>query len=148
VIISKIYIVSFRLFLIRSGLNKLNGLHRARLYTGLLATYPTLFIPMGTINAEVALAGYFIGIIPDRSVGVLGTHLKTGLTPDAFFLVNPSDIAVLSVHIGGSFRAILDTDRCDTLTTRGNLEIIREFPKGILYDLYAGERQTLFSMMN
>jgi hypothetical protein len=87
-------------------------------------------------------------MIPHRAVGLLGTHFQTGLTPNTFFRINPSDIAILRVHIGGPFRTILDTNRCDTLTARGNLKIIREFPKGILYDLYAGEGQTLFSIVN
>jgi hypothetical protein len=138
-LIAQINIVSFRLFLIRSGFNELEGLHGAGFHTCLFAIYTALFVPVRGVDAKVALSGFAYLMVPDRSVGLLWTHFETGLASDAFSLVNPSDVAVLSVHVGGPYRTINNTGGRDTLPAWSYLYVIRKLAKGILYYLYTGE---------
>lgn len=139
-IISKVHIVAFGLLLIRNGFDKLDGLHWAGFHTGLLALDAPLFVPVRGVYAKVALGGFAREMVPDGAVGLLGAHSETGLTADAFFLVNSSHIAVLGIHESGSHRAILNTDGGDTLPAWSYLDVIGEFAEGILHDLNAGER--------
>ena len=87
-------------------------------------------------------------MVPYGTMGLLRTHFKAGFAADAFLRVDPPYIAVFRINICRSDRTILDAYRGDTLPAGRHPDIIREFPEGILYDLYTGERQVLLSIMN
>jgi hypothetical protein len=138
VLIAQIHIVSFRLFLIRSGRNELDGLHGAGFHACLLAVNAALLVPVRGVDAKVALRRFAYLMVPDCAVGLLWTHFKTLLAADAFFLVNPSDVAVLGINKGGTYRTIDNTWGRYALPARGYLYVIRELAKGILYNLNPG----------
>jgi hypothetical protein len=117
------------------------------MHTGLLSVRSTLFIPVGSIYTEITLGGPSRNMVPDCSMGLLGTHSEAGLTTDAFIIVNPSDVAVFGVYVGRSGRTILDANRGDTLPADCYLNIIRKFSKGILDYLDTGKRQALDTIM-
>jgi hypothetical protein len=60
------------------------------------------------------------------------------LAADAFFLVNPSDVAVLGINKGGLHWTIDYAGGRYTLPARGYLYVIRELAEGILYNLNPG----------
>lgn len=138
-IISKIYVITFGLFLIWHIGNKLDRHHRAGFHASLLATGPSLFIPKRGVYAQIAFGRFplTIDFDPDRPVGLLRAHFKTGSAADTLIAVDSSNIAAFRIHEGGSDRAILDADRYLALPTGRNLDIVGEFAKRILNDLNA-----------
>jgi hypothetical protein len=77
-------------------------------------------------------------MIPDCAVRLLWAHFKTLLAADAFFLVNPSDIAVLGVNKGCPYWTIDNTGGRYTLPAYSYLYVIRELAEGVLYNLNPG----------
>ena len=66
-------------------------------------------------------------MIPDRSVGLLRTGGKACFAADAFFGVNPSDIAVGRIHMGGPGGTLLHADGGDALPAGGHNYVVGEF---------------------
>ena len=138
-IISKIHVIPFGLFLLRHDGYEFDGLHRAGFHAGLLAAGPSLFIPVRTVYAQIAFGGFPspLDFDPDSPVGLLRAHFKAGLAADTFFAVDSSNITVFNINEGGSDRTILDADRYLTLPAGRNLDIVGEFAERILHDLNA-----------
>jgi hypothetical protein len=77
-------------------------------------------------------------MIPDCAMRLLWAHLKALLAAYAFFLVNPSDIAVLGINKSGPYRTIDYAGGRYTLPAYSYLYVIRELAEGVLYNLNPG----------
>ena len=57
-IVAKIHIVAFSLFLIGHLSDKFDRHHRTGLHASLLAAGTSLFIPVGSVDAQIAFGGF------------------------------------------------------------------------------------------
>ena len=135
--VPQINVVTFRLFLIRSLGHKLNGLHRTAFNASLFAARASLFIPIGSVQTQIAFGRFFDLMIPYCPMGLLRAHLEAGFAADTLLLIDSSNIAVLFVHIGSVDRALSHAGGINALTTRCLLEVVREFSERILHYLDA-----------
>jgi len=136
-LIPQIDIVPFSLRLVGHLGNKLDRLHRAGFHASLFSTGTAFLVPVRSVNAQVTLGGFAFDVIPDSPVRPLGAHGETGFASDAFFAVDPSDIAVLRIDVGSANGAIFDARRRLALPAGRHLDVVWEFAEGVLHDLDA-----------
>jgi hypothetical protein len=86
---------------------------------------PAFLAPVWSVDAQVALGGFFLVRIPDRPMGSLRTGLDTPPAADAFSLIDRADIAMFGIYISSPGRAILDAKRRNALSTYGHYNIER-----------------------
>ena len=136
-LVPQIHIVAFGLFLLGHCSHKFDCHHRAGLDTGLLAARASLFIPVGGVQAQIALGGFAFAVDfdPHGSVGLLRTHFQAVPAAYAFIAVDPPDVAVFRVHVGCADRAVLNADRGFTLSAGRHLHIVGKFTEGVLDNL-------------
>lgn len=91
-------------------------LGRAARNTGGFSIGPPLFAPEGRIDAQVALGGFVLVRIPDRSARPLRAELDAPPAADAPGLIDDPDIAVFAVNVSGAGRTVLDAEGRYALT--------------------------------
>ena len=130
-------------------MDQLEGLGGADSHACRLSVGAALFAPVGCVDAQVALGRFVFERIPDRPVRPLRTGLDTPLTADAFGLIDHPHIAVISIHVSGLGRTILDTERRDALPaySHGDVQRIFRERRSIPDDLNPGQGGIRFPLM-
>lgn len=135
--VPQINIVTVCFFLIGSFGHKFNGLHGTGFNAGLFAARASFFIPIRSVQAQIAFGRFFDFMIPYCPVRLLRAHLEAGFAADTLLLIDSSNVAVLFVHKGSINRTIAHAGGINALTARRLLEVVREFSERILHYLDA-----------
>ena len=120
-------------------MNQFQCTHRAGYHAGLLSGGSARLAEIRGVGAKVALGSLAGSGFPDSTVRDEGTGFETGLTPDALGFIGSTDVAVGSVDVTGTGRAVGHAEWFGALPADSDLNIVRIAGEDAAGDLNTGE---------